>query len=128
MRRTERKVPIHPLFIFCGRFSAKTKRPVTSEAKMCLKTGFGRLKIHFVTGKFKNYFYPFFYPKTLLQPRGIGRICLGKRARPPREHARFSQKPLGSGSCAPRSLQGASKMNGKENSKIWARNGSKYTF
>ena len=47
-------------FVFCGRFAAKTKRPVTSEAKMCLKIGFRRLKIHFVTEKFKNYFLPFF--------------------------------------------------------------------
>jgi hypothetical protein len=33
-----------------------------------------------------------------------------------------------SGFGTPRSLQGASKMSGKENSTIWARNGSKYTF
>ena len=70
--------PQLPTFYLHGRFAAKTKRLVTSEAKKCLNIGCGRLKIHFVTGKFKNYFIIlFFYPKTLLQPRGIGRICLG---------------------------------------------------
>jgi hypothetical protein len=40
----------HPsTFYFCGRFAAKTKLLVTSEAKKCLKIGFGRLQIHFVT-------------------------------------------------------------------------------
>jgi hypothetical protein len=52
---------------FCGRFAAKTKRLVTSEAKKCLKIGFGRLKIHSVTEKSKKYFLSFFFhPKTLL--------------------------------------------------------------
>ena len=39
-----------------GRFAAKTKRLVTSEAKKCLKIGFRRLKIGFLTENFKNYF------------------------------------------------------------------------
>ena len=47
-------------FYLHGRFVAKTKRLGTSEAKKCLNVGFGRLKIHFVTEKFKNYFLPFF--------------------------------------------------------------------
>jgi hypothetical protein len=46
---------------FYGRFAAKTKRLVTSEAKKCLKIGFRRLKIHFVTEKTKNYFLSFFF-------------------------------------------------------------------
>ena len=56
--------PHLPAVYFCGRFAAKTKRLVTSEAKKCLKIGCGRLKIHFVTEKSKNYFLSiFFTPK-----------------------------------------------------------------
>ena len=53
--------PHLPTFYFCGRFAAKTKRLVTSEAKKCLKIGFRRLKIHFVTENIKNYFLSFFF-------------------------------------------------------------------
>ena len=57
--------PQLPTFYLHGRFAAKTKRLVTSEAKKCLKIGCGRLKIHFVTEKFKNYFLSFFFnPKS----------------------------------------------------------------
>jgi hypothetical protein len=48
-------------FYLHGRFAAKTKRLVTSEAQKCLKIGCGRLKIHFVAEKFKNYFLSFFF-------------------------------------------------------------------
>jgi hypothetical protein len=48
-------------FYLHGRFAAKTKLLVTSEAKKCLNIGCGRLKIHFVTGKFKKYFLSFFF-------------------------------------------------------------------
>ena len=48
-------------FYFFGRFAAKTKRLVTSEAKKCLKIGFRRLKIGFLTENFKNYFLSFFF-------------------------------------------------------------------
>ena len=43
-------------FYLDGRFAAKTKIPVTPEAKKCLKIGCGRLKIHFATEKSKKYF------------------------------------------------------------------------
>jgi hypothetical protein len=71
--------PQLPTIYLHGRFAAKTKRLVTSEAKKCLKIGCGRLQIHFVTEKFKKYFNPFFLPQNpaMIQPRGIGRICLG---------------------------------------------------
>ena len=35
-------------FYFNGRFAAKTKRLVTSEAKKCLKIGFGRLRYYLI--------------------------------------------------------------------------------
>ena len=48
-------------FYFNGRFAAKTKRLVTSEAKKCLNIGCRRLKIHFATGKLKYYSLSFFF-------------------------------------------------------------------
>ena len=51
-------------FYLHGRFAAKTRRLVTSETKKCQKIGYGRLKIHFVTEKFKKYFCPFFLPQN----------------------------------------------------------------
>mgnify|MGYP000733264256 CR=1 FL=1 len=55
--KNKKEGPHLSVFYLNGRFAAKTKRLVTSEAKMCLQIGFRRLKIHFVTEKFKNYFF-----------------------------------------------------------------------
>ena len=55
-------------FYLHGRFAAKTKRFVTSEAKKILKIGCGRLKIHFATEKFKNHFLSFFLPQNPAKP------------------------------------------------------------
>jgi hypothetical protein len=60
--------PHLPTFYFCGRFAAKTKRLVTSEAKKCLKIGFRRLQIGFLTENFQNYFYPFVLPQNPAAP------------------------------------------------------------
>ena len=71
-------------FYFHGRFAAKTKRLVTSEAKKCLKIGFGRLKIHFVTEKSKNYFLSFFFtPKPCYSREELaGSALANARGRP----------------------------------------------
>ena len=73
-----------PKFYFCGRFAAKTKRLVTSEAKKCLKIGFRRLKIHFVTEKFKNYFLSiYFTPKPCYSREELaGSALANARGRP----------------------------------------------
>ena len=59
--QNKKEGPHLSVFYLNGRFAAKTKRLVTSEAKKCLNIGCGRLKIHFVTEKFKNYFLSFFF-------------------------------------------------------------------
>ena len=62
--QNKKEGPRLSVFYLNGRFAAKTKRLVTSEAKKCLKIGFGRLKIHFVTEKSKKYFLSFFFPQN----------------------------------------------------------------
>ena len=71
-------------FYLHGRFAAKTKRLVTSEAKKCLNIGCGRLKIHFVTEKFKNYFLSFFFtPKPCYSREELaGSALANARGRP----------------------------------------------
>ena len=83
MHRTKRKVPVSAFYLD-GRFAAKTKRLVTSEAKKCLKIGFGRLKIHFVTEKSKNYFLSFFFtPKPCYSREELaGSALANARGRP----------------------------------------------
>jgi hypothetical protein len=84
MHKTKRNVPSYLLFYLHGRFAAKTKRLVTSEAKKCLKIGCGRLKIHFVTEKFKNYFLSFFFnPKSCYSREELaGSALANARGRP----------------------------------------------
>ena len=71
-------------FYFFGRFAAKTKRLVTSEAKKCLKIGFRRLKIHFVTEKIKNYFLSFFFtPNPYWNREELAASALANESRAP---------------------------------------------
>ena len=71
-------------FYLHGRLATKTKRLVTSEAKKCLNIGYGRLKIHFVTEKFKNYFLSFFFtPKPCYSREELaGSALANARGRP----------------------------------------------
>ena len=69
--------PQLPTFYLHGRFAAETKRLVTSEAKTS-KNRLRASKNTFRHGKIQKLFLVlFFYPKTLLRPRGIVRICFG---------------------------------------------------
>ena len=72
------------IFYFCGRFAAKTKRLVTSEAKKCLKIGFRRLKIGFLTENFKNYFLSFFFtPNPCCNREELAASALANESRAP---------------------------------------------
>ena len=76
--------PQLPTFYLHGRFAAKTKRLVTSEAKKSLKIGFRRLKIGFLTENFKNYFLSFFFtPKSCCTREELAASALANESRAP---------------------------------------------
>ena len=69
-----------PTFYFLGRFVANLKRFLMSETKIGLKIVFEPPSTRSIAEFSINYFPPyFFYPKHLLHPRGISRICLRRR-------------------------------------------------